>query len=246
MLMIVEIDMHCHTCYSHDSSTKIPELKQKLETKGVGVAITDHENIDGCKELLRQNPQVPVICGIEVTTREGRDLLFYFKTFEDLQNFYEELVEPYKRKKKTNLFRMGTRIRFLQLLNKTSKHDCLIAMPHPFNASNGFIPYLQKHDLLHTIHTINAVEICNGESSKRKNRKSLQFAKKYKKIMIGGSDSHILETAGNVTTTIQADNEHVLDSLKQRVMSVQGETSKLGLRTKTMGNILRNKFSFSD
>lgn len=244
--MLLEIDMHCHTEHSHDSATKVLGLKNKFETKGVGVAITDHENIEGCKEMLRYNPSIPVICGIEVTTREGRDLLFYFKKFEDLKLFYEELVVPYKRKKKTNLFRMGTRIRFLELLNKASAHDCLIAFAHPFNASNGFIPYLQKNDLLHIIDNIDAIEVFNGEASKKKNKKSLAFARKYKKIMIGGSDSHILETAGRVTTSISVDDEHVLDSLKQNAVNVQGKTSKLGLRTKTMGNILRNKFSFSD
>lgn len=245
--MITEVDMHCHTKFSHDSATSISKLKEKLESKGIGVAITDHENIKGCKALLDQNPKVPVICGIEVTTKEGKDVLFYFKNYEDLQSFYEQVINPNKRKKKTNLFKMGTKIRFLELMNKTKNHDCLIALPHPFNTSNGFVPYLNKKDLMHTISNIDAIEVFNGESSKKKNTKSYLFAKKYKKIMIGGSDSHILETVGSVTTKIKKEeNKHFLDALQDNFANVQGETRKFRQRTKTMRNILRNKFSFSD
>lgn len=74
--MPLKIDLHVHTCYSRDCSTTLEDIVSFSKKKRLsGVAITDHDTIEGALRLLKmENNGLIVIPGIEVSTDEGHVL----------------------------------------------------------------------------------------------------------------------------------------------------------------------------
>jgi predicted metal-dependent phosphoesterase TrpH len=71
----LKIDFHVHTCYSRDCSTTLEEVVSYAEKKGLsGVAITDHDTVEGALRLLKKNPRIIVIPGIEISSDQGHIL----------------------------------------------------------------------------------------------------------------------------------------------------------------------------
>src|SRR3989344_3739189 len=88
-------DLHCHTKYS-DSYTQPMTLVKKSAKMGVGLAITDHNDIKGSLEASRNKLQVPVIPGMEVGVQEGPHILLYFYNMREMIDFYEKHVRSFK------------------------------------------------------------------------------------------------------------------------------------------------------
>lgn len=77
----MRVDLHCHTCYSRDSLTRLPALLRWMDRRGVDkVAITDHNTIAGALEFQARAPTRFVV-GEEIKTRHG-ELLALFLTEE--------------------------------------------------------------------------------------------------------------------------------------------------------------------
>jgi len=72
----LKIDFHVHTCYSNDSSTSLRDVILYAKKSGLdGVAITDHNTIEGALKLQKSNnDEIIVIPGIEVSTKAGHIL----------------------------------------------------------------------------------------------------------------------------------------------------------------------------
>lgn len=70
----MKIDLHVHTIYSADGKTTLNEVVQYAQKRGLdGVAITDHDTIQGARKLVQQERLV-IIPGIEVSSRQGHVL----------------------------------------------------------------------------------------------------------------------------------------------------------------------------
>jgi len=68
----LKIDFHVHTCYSHDGITTPKQLIAYAKRRGLdGVAITDHDTIDGAVKLAKKKTGLLIIPGVEVTTKQG-------------------------------------------------------------------------------------------------------------------------------------------------------------------------------
>jgi predicted metal-dependent phosphoesterase TrpH len=66
-----KIDLHVHTNYSSDSLITPKKLVSYAKRSGLdGVAITDHDRIDGAQEMMK-NKEIFVIPGIEVSSSNG-------------------------------------------------------------------------------------------------------------------------------------------------------------------------------
>jgi predicted metal-dependent phosphoesterase TrpH len=68
--LVLKIDLHVHTCYSHDSSITLKEVIAYAKKKGLdGVAITDHNTLKGAFRL--KTCDIIVVPGIEISTLNG-------------------------------------------------------------------------------------------------------------------------------------------------------------------------------
>lgn len=71
--MPLKIDLHVHTCYSHDGFSTPKEVVLYSKKRGLnGVAVTDHNTLDGALQLRKHG--LLTIPGIEVSTIHGHVL----------------------------------------------------------------------------------------------------------------------------------------------------------------------------
>jgi predicted metal-dependent phosphoesterase TrpH len=71
----LKIDLHVHTCYSHDATTTPKELIHYAKKQGLhGVAITDHNTIEGAQKISRKTKELIIIPGVEINTKQGHIL----------------------------------------------------------------------------------------------------------------------------------------------------------------------------
>jgi predicted metal-dependent phosphoesterase TrpH len=68
--LVLKIDFHVHTHYSHDSTITFKELVTYSKRRGLdGVAITDHNTIQGALRLKTRD--ILIVPGIEISTLNG-------------------------------------------------------------------------------------------------------------------------------------------------------------------------------
>jgi len=68
------MDLHVHTFYSYDATTSLKEVVFYAKKRGLdGVAITDHNNVEGALKLAQKSNML-IIPGVEVTTQRGHVL----------------------------------------------------------------------------------------------------------------------------------------------------------------------------
>lgn len=182
--------MHVHTCYSHDCTTPLKKIQEFCRQTGIAVAITDHNRIAG--SLAAQAMGIPVIPGIEVTTKSNKDFLCYFHTHEQLIDFYTNHIKP-----AINpgwIWQAKTRISEEQLIDAVRQHNGLISLAHPYAPLNK-----KSADLPTSIlRRMDAVEVMNFTMSKISNQKAAQLCNEMGVAHTAGSDSHHHSTLGKV------------------------------------------------
>lgn len=71
----LKIDLHVHTRFSRDSKTTLREVVLYAKMRKLdGVAITDHDTVEGAAALSREDTGLIIIPGIEVSTSRGHIL----------------------------------------------------------------------------------------------------------------------------------------------------------------------------
>ena len=70
------VDLHFHSHYS-DGLNGVAKIAERARKLGIGIAITDHNEIRGALEM-EQYGDIFSIPGIEITSAEGSHLLVYF------------------------------------------------------------------------------------------------------------------------------------------------------------------------
>ncbi|MFH1511473.1 MAG: PHP domain-containing protein [Candidatus Woesearchaeota archaeon] len=221
------VDMHVHTRHS-DTYVKVPKLLRKAERLGIGLAITDHNTIEGVLEARGLRPGQLLIPGIEITCAERCHILVYFYRFNDLQDFYHRYVLPNKSRNPYSV----TRLKTVDLLKYSKEYACLVVAAHPFSpgfagiAKSIYRRYLPYSSLA----GIDAFEVLNGVQLKRHNWKALQWAEDLKKPFTGGSDAHSIFEVGKVVTYARKRSvAGFLDSIMKKQNYIIGK--QLGLVT---------------
>ncbi|MBJ7612373.1 MAG: PHP domain-containing protein [Candidatus Dormibacteraeota bacterium] len=75
----LRIDLHLHSCFSPDSTTRLDELVARCRELGLDrIALTDHHTAEGALELRRREPELAIV-GEEVASTEG-DIIGLFVT----------------------------------------------------------------------------------------------------------------------------------------------------------------------
>jgi predicted metal-dependent phosphoesterase TrpH len=234
------VDMHFHSKYSHDSSTPIESIVKRCRELGVSVALTDHNSIAG---VLAADKMVPGLIrpGIEVCTSEGKDIIPYFYTVAELEEFYNKVLKP-RMKRKTSLQSNASGISAEELLDELRRVNCVVSLPHPFavppRRSYRFFSNGNRHLLRH----IHAFEVVNETMLHKQNLSALGWAMQFDKAIVGGSDGHHIKPLGTAFTVAKSQSwEEFLDDVKKKRVAVIGEERNLRHQMMNATNLLREK-----
>ena len=213
--------MHVHTNYS-DSSGTVEEVIKTAKEKGLnGIAITDHDTLEGAKVAMNMQDGVIVIQGEEIKTRNGEILALGIDEAvpEDLP--IEEAI----------------RIVHLQ--------EGLVFIPHP---TIPFFGRLKETDMRRL--NIDGLEVFSAISpfADHYATKNMAIAKRLGLSTIAGSDSHFSETVGDAYTIIDAKDAKlpsILEALRLGRTELFCRPSKLKFKIKMLGHVVRGFFEKS-
>ena len=183
---MIRVDLHVHTNASPDSSINPKFLVYSLYAHPVikGVAVTDHNTVDGYKQvqkLAKAYSDLLVIPGVEVMTQQGDLILLGVEEKPAAMQPLETIVDFAKQR------------------------DALIVIPHPYRVSG-------IGDAAETI-AADAVEIMNPWASPEQNKLAEQLAKARHLPGVAGSDAHEPESLWTAFTEVDAE-PNVADVLK--------------------------------
>jgi len=236
------VDMHFHSNYS-DGINSIQAIVVRAMKLGIGVAITDHNDIRGAVEIEKYK-HVLSIPGIEITSREGSHLLIYFYEINQLKKFYNSYIKPNMGEDLMS----ATNLHMEQIIGYARKFKCLIFFPHPYSAVYTGIcnHHFSKERLEHLLSLVDGVETINSENLHKWNLKSAVLGFNLDKSVVGGSDGHTLYHMGKVVTyaKCRAVRKAFLDSLKAKKACVVG--SEIDLLRKMTSNSFKLRSSFKN
>ncbi len=224
------VDMHIHTKYSHDSLSNINHLLKKAAEQKIGIAVTDHSRAEGAMEACKQK-RVMVIPGIEVASRENKEILLYFYSPRDLWDFYCKNVEKHLIQKKHHTYGVAKTMSAFKIdvpmdevVEIADDYNCVKSIPHPFTLpprrSHRFFAKPKRKS---TLKKIDAIEVLNASMPPRMNKLATNWAVKEDKAYTGGSDAHIISEVGHALTACKAFNvEGFLDYIRKKKNFVIG------------------------
>ena len=232
------VDLHFHSLYS-DGQNSVPEIVTRAEQLGIGIAITDHNEISGALEIDRYR-NVLSIPGIEITSREGTHVLVYFYETASLQSFYEKDVKPFM----GNAVMSSTELEMDEILRRARAFKTVIIFPHPYCAAYTGIcnPYFQEERLKGLLDRVDGVEVINSGNLKRWNLRGALLGFNMNKGITGGSDGHGIKQMGKAVTyaSCRPDRKAFLDAIKTHQNKVIGkeidflkQMTSSGLRLRT-------------
>jgi hypothetical protein len=196
--------MHVHTKYSYDAFITSKELVKFSKKRGLdGVAITDHDTVDGLREFSKIKGLL-VIPGVEITTSQGHVLALNVNTF----------------------FRPG--LSFAETVDQIHDTGGLAVVAHPTAFFKGISEERLLDENFDAIEVINASAV-PFSFSVRKNRK---IAVNLNLPQIGGSDAHQGPEVGMAYTVIDAETgvEGVIKAVKNGAVTPFGRAIPWRLR----------------
>jgi predicted metal-dependent phosphoesterase TrpH len=216
---MLKLDLHIHSQYSEDGIGSPKEIIKILQKRGLhGMAITDHNNIEGGLQAKKVAPKdFIVIPGVEISTNKGHIIALDIK--EDIKKnlSVEETIE------------------------KIIDIGGIPTVPHVFRTMSGI-----KADLLKEIHKkISVLEVFNSCSDPKTNLKTIKIAKNFNLGGIGGSDSHIPEHVGYGYTTVDSTDyniDSILSEINKKKTWGEGNVLPLDYRTQRMIKSIKQYF----
>ena len=232
------VDLHFHSYYS-DGFNKVETIAKKAHDLGIGIAITDHNEIRGAVEIdgYRDIFSIP---GIEMTSREGTHVLIYFYQIDALEKFYRDHVIPHM----GNDIMSSTTLEMEEIIKRARKFKTVIIFPHPFcvvytGIQNSYFP----QDRLESIFSkVDGVEVINAENMNKSNLRSALLGFNLGKGITGGSDGHRISQMGKVVTyaACRRSRKAFLDAIKKKKTKVVGKEIDLIHKMTSNGVKLRN------
>ena len=202
-MRIAEIDLHVHSMYSYDSLLKPEKIVKIAKQKGLtGVAITDHETIQGGLSAKKYNSNDFItITGAEIRTEIG----------DIIGLFLNEEIKSY---------------RFCSVIDEIKDQGGLVILPHPFRGhdSNKFDKEL--------VNKMDAIEGYNARTNISKNIKAQEFAREHRLPIVAGSDAHFYGEIGLAKTIMQeaSTEEDVRKSILSKGTRIVGMQTPLYFR----------------
>jgi hypothetical protein len=197
------VDMHCHTNHS-DAPVSIANALSKARNRGIGLAITDHNEVSGSLSAVRQGKDLMIIPGIEVSALDGPHILVYFYSPADLSDFFHRHIE---KKRQASPF-LAIRSSTSDILDQADDYSCIRAAAHPYGYlifNKGIGRCVERAYLPDEILSrFDAVEAICGGMTRSGNIRAMHLAERYHLGIVGGSDAHLLYDYGNVLTFSRA------------------------------------------
>jgi predicted metal-dependent phosphoesterase TrpH len=233
------VDLHFHTHHS-DGLNTVKEIAQRARELGVGIAITDHNEIRGAVEMAAEK-DILSIPGIEVTSAEGTHLLIYFYSLAGLKKFYKNDLKPHRGQDVMS----STGLAMEELIARARKYKTVVVFPHPYCAMYTGVCNLQfpQERLEKILRACDGVEAINSENLKKWNMKSALLGFNLDKGLTGGSDGHTLYHMGKVVTysACKPTRKAFLDAIKTKRTKVIGK--EINILRKVTSNSVKLKSS---
>jgi len=217
-LVRLRIDMHVHTSYS-DSTGSVIEVIATAKRKGLdGIAITDHQTLEGAEEAVRMNNDLIVIPGEEVETKKGEILALGIKEA------------------------IPRRLPIEEAIREVHLQNGLAFIPHPTLPFFGKLTESEMRSLLiDGLEVFSAISPLAGYYAS----KNMAMAKRLGLVTIAGSDSHFPETVGDAYTVIEAQDRSlssILEAVKLGRTEVFCQSSGLPFKAKMLGYTISSLF----
>ena len=231
------VDLHFHSHYS-DGFNTVEAIARKARDLGIGIAVTDHNEIRGAVEIdgYRGIFSIP---GIEMTSKEGTHILIYFYHIEHLEVFYKEHVIPYM----GNDIMSSTTLEMEEIIKRARKFKTVIIFPHPFCVVYTGIQnsYFSEDRRERIFPMVDGVEVINSENMNKSNLRSALLGFNLGKGITGGSDGHRISQMGKVVTyaTCKRSRKAFLDAIKKKKTKVIGKEIDLIRKVTSNGVKLR-------
>ena len=232
------VDLHFHSHYS-DGFNTVEAIAKKTFDLGIGIAITDHNEIRGAVEIDRY-PDVFSIPGIEMTSAEGTHVLIYFYQIDALEKFYNAHVMPYM----GNDIMSSTALPMEEIIRRARKSKSIIIFPHPYcgiytGIQNSYFP---QNRLEGVLSKVDGVEVINSENMNKSNLRSALLGFNLGRGITGGSDGHRISQMGKAVTyaACKPNRTAFLDAIKERKTKVVGKEVDLIHKVTSNGVKLRS------
>ena len=133
----LKYDLHTHTCYSDGDLDILGNVKNAIKLGLDGIAITDHDNIDGWEDIDNNSYKIDVIKGVELSTYYKGDSVHVLGYYLNDGGDYSELDSFLKKTREDRLIRVKKIIDLLKKydINVTyeeiiAEADGAVARPH--------------------------------------------------------------------------------------------------------------------
>lgn len=229
------VDLHFHTEYS-DGFSRVKDVAERALELGIGVAITDHNEIRGAIEIDQYRDMLS-IPGIEITSREGTHLLVYFYDIESLKQFYGNDVEPFM----GNDVMQSTSLEMEEIIQRARAFETIIVFPHPYCVGYTGICNLNfsKNRINRLYDMVDGVEVINSQNMNKWNLQCALLGFNLDKAITGGSDGHMLHHLGKVVTysACAKDRRLFLDAIRDKQNKVIGR--EIGMLRRVTSNTIK-------
>jgi len=221
------VDMHCHTDYS--DGAPLQKMLKTAKKMSIGMAITDHNEIRGAIEAMKQN-EVFIVPGIEVNCEDGPHILCYFYDTKELERFYKNEIEEYKTEiKRGRFFRFrAVKRTTIDIAKAAKKYSCVVSLAHPYALMhmNFEKALFRNHKTREVLDEVDAIEVVTSSQIKKANRRACALKILFDKGVTAGSDAHLAYDLGGAVSCAKArDIEDFLDSVKLKANFVVGKES---------------------
>jgi len=235
------VDLHFHSHYS-DGLNRIPKIAKRANKLGIGIAITDHNEIRGAMEMDARD-DVFSIPGIEITSSEGSHLLLYFYEANELNRFYIKHVLPHM----GHGVMSSLQLPMEQVIQRARDFECVIIFAHPYCAMYTGVCNVQftLEDREHLFSLVDGVEAINANNLNKWNLKCAVLGFNLNKAMVGGSDGHALGHMGRAITYANAapDRRYFLNAVKAQETRVVGKEIHILRKVTSNGLKLRSNIN---
>ena len=167
---MIRADLHCHTCYSHDSFAAVDAVLEQASRRGLThLAITDHDEVEGALRARDKNHGLAILVGTEVSLEGGTHIIGLFVQRKITARQWREAVD------------------------EIHAQRGFVVLPRPFHPTSGLFRAGVDEEL---VRSADAVEVCNGYEPPERNEAAARLARERKLPAQAGSDAHYAVDVG--------------------------------------------------